>query len=48
MPQHTVKDIIEFPPITVYGEEKDQSATEKTLRSMFNLANEPKDPYAIR
>ncbi len=48
MPQNTVKDIIEFPPITVYGEEKDQSATEKTLRSMFNLANEPKDPYAIK
>ena len=38
----------EFSPVTVYGDEKETNVLNKLSKKMFNLVNEPEDPYEIR
>ena len=41
------QNVIEFSPISVYGEQKEDNVLKNLSKQLFDVVNEPKDPYEI-
>ena len=41
------QNVIEFSPISVYGEQEEDNVLKKLSKQLFDVVNEPKDPYEV-
>lgn len=46
-PERTIENVIELPPVTVYGEQGDKSLYNRIISEMLKTINEPEDLYEI-